>query len=428
MTFLLAVVIVLGVVWRAMTPEERLRRLRTAQAALKRAKESVALTRPECEEFLAALKTRTPIAFVTPALAALNVAIFAAMLFGAGTLSDPETLIGSGASFGPRTTNGEWWRLGTAMFIHSGMLHLLVNVITLVQIGFILERMVGPLVFVAAYVAAGIFAGLVNLSALPMGATGGASGAIFGLYGLLLASTIWGLLQRSSVRIPLTMLKRIAPATAIFVLYNVMSDDIALSAELTGGVAGLALGIIAARGLDAGQSRTRLVAATMGAALVFAVAAAVPLRGITDARSEISRVVTIEDSTVSVYEEALERFKKGRITAEALAQLIDRAIIPELQAADARLQALDRVPQEQQPLVATAEEYVRLRSDSWRFRAEGLRKSGVAKPREDGGTEQASNTGWRRRVEAQHRTNNLTLGKAEEAERASLGALEKIRR
>jgi len=297
-----------------------------------------------------------------------------------------------------------------------------------VQIGFMLERMAGPLVFLAAYVTAGIFAGLTSISAVPMSVTGGASGAIFGLYGLLLASSIWGLLQRSSVTIPLTMLKRIAPLTAIFVLYNLMNDGVVFSAELTGGVAGLALGVIVARGLDAGKSRTRLVAATMGAAIVFAVAAAVPLRGITDARAEISRVLTIEDHTAGVYEEALDRFKKGRITAESLAQLIDRAIIPELHAADARLQALDRVPQEQRPLVATAEEYVRLRSDSWRFRSEGLRKSGVAKPREDARTEQASNTGWRRRVEAQNRTNNQTLAKAEQAERASLEALERIRK
>jgi len=67
--------------------------------------------------------------------------------------------------------------------------------------------------------------------------------------------------------------------------------------------------------------------------------------------------------------------ERCRITAEALAQLIDRTIVPELHAAEARLKELDRVPHEHQPLVAGAEEYFRLRDASWRLRVEGLQKA-----------------------------------------------------
>ena len=85
------------------------------------------------------------------------------------------------------------------------------------------------------------------------------------------------------------------------------------------------------------------------------------------------------------------------MTAEALAQVIDRSIVPELHAALARLKALDGVPPEHQALVAGAQEYLRLRDESWRFRAEGLRK-----------------------------TNMLKLRQAENAERISLEALHRI--
>ena len=103
-----------------------------------------------------------------------------------------------GASFGPRTTNGEWWRLVASMFVHTGTFQLLVNGAALVQLGLILERLVGHVTFAAVYFAAGLLASIVSLSDYPMGVSSGASGAIFGLYGLLLASTAWSAVLRAA--------------------------------------------------------------------------------------------------------------------------------------------------------------------------------------------------------------------------------------
>jgi len=138
----------------------------------------------------------------------------------------------------------------------------------------------------------------------------------------------------------------------------------------------------------------------------------------------MERVVVLEDRTARAYQTAAEGFRKGRITAEALALLIDRTIMPELQAADARVKALDRVPLEDQPLVANAEEYLRLRTESWRLRVEGLRNKTT--PRE-AGTDWESAGRARLRAETQHKVDGLLRGKAEGTERASLEALEKIR-
>jgi membrane associated rhomboid family serine protease len=427
MLLILGVMIVSGFVFYRMTPEERESLLRNGLAAFLRLKNASAHGLRECEPFRDALRARTPWALVTPTLVALNVTIFVFMLFGAGALSDPQTLVGWGASFGPRTTNGEWWRLVTSMFVHSGMLQLLVNVGGLVSIGFILERLVGRLAFAAVYFAAGVLASLVSLSVYPMAVSAGASGAIFGLYGLLLASSIWAMLHRSSVTIPLMAVKRLAPAAVVFILYSVLNDDLGSTAKLTGLVAGFICGLVLATRVNVGKSPARRVAAAMAATAAIAVASAVVLHGVTDVRPEIARVVAVEDRTASAYQAAVDRFKKGRISAEALALMIDQTIIPELQTAGTRLKALDRVPHEQRPLLAAAQDYVRLRFESWRLRAEGLRKTDALAHRADGRGEQSSNEISRRGAEARHRANLLLLGKAEETELASLEALQRIR-
>lgn len=421
---LIFLLMVVGFALWVMTPAQRARLVRAVLAAIRHVKGAPTQGRPQPS--FDAFRARTPWALVTLALVALNAAIFVLMIFGATALSDPATLVDWGGNFGPRTTNGEWWRLVTTMFIHAGTPHLVANVVGLIQLGLILERLAGHLAFAAVYVVAGVFASLVSLSAYPVAVSVGASGAIFGIYGLLLASLIWGVLQRSTVTIPLIALKRLGPAAAVFVLYNVTTDGLGGAAEVAGLVAGFVCGLIL-RGLGDRKPSARQVAAVMTAAFVIVVASAVRLRGIADVRPEIKRIIAVEDRTVRAYRDAADRFKKGGMAAEALVQLIDRTIVPELQAADARLKALDRVPHEYQPLVAGAEEYLRLREESWRLRAEGLRKNDMLTLREAERTESASDESRRRRAEALHRANLFVLGKAETTERASLQALERIK-
>jgi hypothetical protein len=148
------------------------------------------------------------------------------------------------------------------------------------------------------------------------------------------------------------------------------------------------------------------------AAAAILVVCAIPLRGITDVKPELQRTVAAEARIAETYQHAAERFRRNRMTAEALASLIDGTIIPELQVTDARLKALEAVPREHQPLVADAEEYVRLRSESWRLRSEWLRKAGRLPQR---GTESAL-----------YRTNSKTIAQAEERERAALDVLARI--
>jgi hypothetical protein len=162
----------------------------------------------------------------------------------------------------------------------------------------------------------------------------------------------------------------------------------------------------------------------MAAALVMAVVCAVPLRNIADVKPEMTRVVATEERTAATYQAAFDAFRKGRISAEGLAQLTERKILPELQAVDARLTALKNVPQEYQPLVTDAREYLRLRSRAWRVRADAIRKTNTDPLR---GSERSMDASSRIQAQAQFRSNQMAMGNAEGAERASLEAFQKVK-
>ena len=135
------------------------------------------------------LKTRSPVIWATRLLIAINMAVFIAMLFnGAGLWHSPNIIqLTWGANFGPATQDGEWWRLVSAMFLHFGLVHLVLNCFSLWEVGQLTERMYGKLSFIIIYFASGLFGNLFSLVLQGnVAVSGGASGAIFGLYAALL--------------------------------------------------------------------------------------------------------------------------------------------------------------------------------------------------------------------------------------------------
>ena len=132
MMILLVILVLGGYALYSMSPEERTRLKERLVATAWRARDEAARRHAEPEPFRDALRERTPWPLVMPALVAVNVIVFLMMGWGS---TEPETLVGWGASFGPRTTNGEWWRLVASMFVHTGMFQLLVNCAALVQLG-----------------------------------------------------------------------------------------------------------------------------------------------------------------------------------------------------------------------------------------------------------------------------------------------------
>ena len=126
---------------------------------------------------------------ITPLLIYINVFILLAMILTGISPMDPKAsaLLGWGGNFQPFVVKGEYWRLFSYMFLHGGVLHLAGNIFALLYAGLYLEPMLGKLRYISAYVLTGILAGVVSMLMHDNSVGVGASGAIFGLYGVFLA-------------------------------------------------------------------------------------------------------------------------------------------------------------------------------------------------------------------------------------------------
>ena len=127
---------------------------------------------------------------VTWALLAAIAIIWAAVELGGGS-GDSATLIAFGALEAGAIAAGDYWRLLTATFLHSGALHLGLNCVGLFILGTQAEKVYGHVRFSAIYLLSGLGASALsyalNLSRLENSVGVGASGAVFGLLGALAA-------------------------------------------------------------------------------------------------------------------------------------------------------------------------------------------------------------------------------------------------
>lgn len=144
------------------------------------------------------------------------------------------------------------------------------------------------------------------------------------------------------------------------------------------------------------HARNRLAQAAAIALLFVASLGTIVLTrpGPADVRPEIERLLAVESRTTAIYDAAAAQFRLGTLDSESLARVIERKIKPELQGVRVRVMSLDNVRSDQEPLLEKAREYLRLRDESWRLRAEAL-----------------------------HRRDMKSLQKVELTERASLAAL-----
>ena len=383
------ILVLLGAVWYFTTPQERDRFRRTVLGRVDEVWGGASRYWPARTPFDDALDARTPRPLIALSIVALNVGIFISMLFSPGAMSDPETIVRWGGSIGPRTANGEWWRLATAMFVQGGFLQLVANVAGFVQIGMITERFFGRVAFATAYIGAGLLASVLALLLHPVAVSAGASACVFATYGMFATFLFAGIAFPSPLSVPPTTMLKIAPGAALFLLYSLGSGH-AGTIEVAGLAVGLAYGFILVKPALVETPSPQRVAGIAGAVAIIAIAAAVPMRGLTDIRPEIERIAAVEQQTSSTYDGAVRRFANGELSLKELIGVIESTILPELRAAQAHLKQLQRVPREQTRLLAEADEYFKLREESWQARVAGLRRTSLKGLRSPDDTERAA--------------------------------------
>ena len=179
----------------------------------------------------------------------LNILVFIWMVATGVNFFEPtvDDLVKWGGNFRPLTVGGEWWRVFTAVFVHVGVLHLALNMYALYMVGMYLEPLLGKARFIGAYVATGILASLVSLWWNDGGIiSAGASGAIFGMYGVFLA------LLTTSI-IPTSIRSSLLSSIGVFIFYNIIygagKEGIDNAAHLGGLGSGLIVGYMFLPGL-----------------------------------------------------------------------------------------------------------------------------------------------------------------------------------
>jgi len=214
----------------------------------------------------------------TGILIGANVLVFVAMVLRGVSPTDPtvDQILRWGANFGPYTLDHQWWRLLTCMFLHIGIVHLLLNMWALLNVGPLAEAVYGRSNFVAIYFLCGLSGSVASLLWNPTVTSAGASGAIFGIIGALIAT-----LYFDKVRIPRHVSRPILTslvASAISVLlYGYFKTGIDNGAHIGGLVTGLIAGTVIGRHLERTEGARRFQRAVLAIWAVAIFAAGVVL-------------------------------------------------------------------------------------------------------------------------------------------------------
>ena len=198
-------------------------------------------------------------------LIGINCAVFIWMVASGVSfrLPTPDNLIHFGANNTYLVLHGEWYRLLTATFVHVGWIHLATNMFCLWNLGLLGEPLVGPFGLVAIYLLTGVAGNLLSMAVNvwnnsdSIGA--GASGAVFGIAGILIV-----LLSNRCLPIPWDELRRLRRSVIQFAILNLLIggatnffDVIRIdnSAHVGGFLSGLALGFPLVPRMTAGRER-----------------------------------------------------------------------------------------------------------------------------------------------------------------------------
>lgn len=190
------------------------------------------------------VKRRPPI---TTALIVINIAVYLLMVFRGVSPTTPTSVqvLPWGANWGPLSLGPQPWRILVSNYLHFGIVHIALNMWCLWNLGGLGEQLFDPITFFLTYTCCGIAGSLASLWWHPMVVGAGASGAIFGIAGALIAALYLGHLP-----VPKEALRGTLKSLVTFAGYNlffgaaigVIDNSAHIGGLLTGLVMGALLG------------------------------------------------------------------------------------------------------------------------------------------------------------------------------------------
>ena len=218
--------------------------------------------------------SRLPVTFgLIAACVAVYVAVaFAGQTYGyplnVGLVAQPTEVLAKGTLVPAAVAEGQAWLLLTSMFLHSGFIHLALNMLSLYFLGSFVEQAFGKGRFLALYLASGLAGGIAYLyfGSFDEPAVG-ASGAIFGLLGGVLGYS----LRNGTFSWQNPLIRQLLILTALNLYFGFSVPNISNTAHIGGLVGGAACGWLTAPSVYADK---RLRAATptiivLGAELIL---------------------------------------------------------------------------------------------------------------------------------------------------------------
>ena len=290
--------------------------------------------------------------WITIALIAANAIAFAwELASGADAMSPtPGKLVELGGNLPALTLGGQWWRLGSAMFLHAGVLHIGMNMFCLWQAR-IAEAAFGRAAYATIYVVSGLIGGIATALHAPSNVVSvGASGAVFGVYGAFFALLI---VRRALM--PRDVWERVVRSMAMFLGLNLAIGLSVKGIDMSAHVGGLAAGALGGLALVVRRPRgptplaRTLALAAAGLAIVVGVlvvkhgSATPPTPPALVAFQDLQ---STEDQVLDRANDALDRHERGTLADADAAAQVERDALGPWKAMRARVEAVTPAPEQ----------------------------------------------------------------------------------
>ncbi|MGV3007504.1 rhomboid family intramembrane serine protease [Staphylococcus epidermidis] len=174
---------------------------------------------------------------ITYTLILINIVIWLCMILYLNRFSDVKLLeVGGLVHF--NVVHGEWYRLISSMFLHFNFEHILMNMLSLIIFGKIVESIIGSWRMLIIYIISGLYGNFVSLSFNTTTISVGASGAIFGLIGSIFV------IMYLSKNFNKKMIGQLLIALVVLIVFSLFMSNINIMAHLDGFISGVLITLI----------------------------------------------------------------------------------------------------------------------------------------------------------------------------------------